>query len=380
MKRKWNRVACAFMVMAILCSFALPALAATDLTLNSFTKYAKTLQGKVSSFKDGLPEVFEGKSVIAVYYDLNSDPVVWSTKALEEEGDFWLIPDELLAKTIKEADWALLVYVSEEYEDEEWPMTVSCFVVDINKGTYYAPYEITSRDTYIGNSERTYELTGILSGMEEFILHPIWESRHGKQSQKVTEQASVQAPAKVEEEEENDSSYEQALAFVKEERFFSAYEAFMDSNSSDAYSQAQKCIKPWPKNGEVWRTSGGKGDPLEFTIVINQDADQATLLRFIRKGYPISYVFVGGNSSATVKLPAGVYTVKSGQGTDWFGIKESFGRYGRYETMTFDGGKTEIKLEAGHAYTLTINTSEKTPGTEDVGSQYESWENFSNNQ
>ena len=55
-------------------------------------------------------------------------------------------------------------------------------------------------------------------------------------------------------------------------------------------------------------------------------------------------MFIGGNNTVKVMLPAGLYTVKSGEGSDWFGEKESFGRYGHYETMTFDG-KEEIKLQ-----------------------------------
>ena len=72
-----------------------------------------------------------------------------------------------------------------------------------------------------------------------------------------------------------------------------------------------------------------------------------------------------------------MYTVKSGEGDDWFGIKESFGRYGSYEIMTFNGDSQEIKLQAGYTYTLTINASESNPDSDGVGSEYESWEDFS---
>ena len=371
MKTKWNRTACALLIMILLCCVALPAAAETDVTLNTFAKYAKVLQGKGASFKDGVPDVLEGKSVIAVYYDLNADPLELSTKLLAEEGDYWMIPEELLAKDIKEADWALLVY-GKPTGDSEWPLDVFCFVVDINQGIYYAPYDIYSRDTCIGNGERTYELTGTFAGMDEFVLKQAMEVQNGGQTQSATA-ARVEEP---EEENEIDESYQQAMQYLKEEKYYSAYEAFMDSNAADAYSQAQKCKKAWPKNGEVWRTSGGKGDQFEFVIRANQSDDHAMLLRFLRKGYPISYVFIGGSAEVKVNLPAGTYSIKSGEGSDWYGIKESFGRYGHYETMTINDS-TEVKLSAGYSYTLTLNTSESNPNSDAVGSQYESWEDFS---
>ena len=376
MKTKWNRISCAFLVIVILCSFALPAAADTDLTQKTFAKYAKVLQGKGHSFRDGLPDVLEGKAVIAVYYDLNSEPLELSTKLLAEEGDYWMIPEEFLAKDIKDADWALLVYATPE-EDSDWPIAVSCFAIDIKKGIYYDPFNVYSRDTYIGSEEHSYDLSGTFAGMDEFVLYQAWEEQNDGGSKKTGQSRSTaQTNWKYEEEEEEeekiDSYYTQALEFLKQEKYYSAYEAFLESDYKDAYDQAQRCIKNWPKNGEVWRTPNGKGDPLDFTIQVNQDEDQAILVRFIRKGYPISYVFIGGTATVKIKLPAGTYTIKTGTGTNWFGLKEYFGRYGSYETEMIDG-KKEIKLQGGNAYTYTINITE---GEGNVRGQYENWEDF----
>ncbi|MBR5109768.1 MAG: hypothetical protein IK099_06200 [Clostridia bacterium] len=383
MNRKWNRTACAIIALVLLCSCALPVLAETDATLNAFTKYAKMLRGKGASFKYDAPEVFEGKSVIAVYYDLGGAPLELSTEILQQDGDYWMIPEELLAKNIKEADWALLVYgLDEEYYDNDWPITVYCFAVDVKNGVQYAPFEIYSRDTLIGNDERTYELNGTLAGMDEFIIYQAWQKQHGgetaqRQESEWEPEKEPEKETKGESEKENeiDEYYQQAMDFLREEKYYSAREAFLSSYTDGAYEQAQKCLKAWPGNGEVWRTSSGKGDKCEFTVVVNQDSDRAMLLRFYRRGYPISFVFIGGTGQVKITLPEGLYTVKSGEGYDWYGYKEAFGRYGSYETMTFDG-KEEIKLEAGHAYTLTINTDQVNPDADDVGSEYESWEGF----
>ena len=184
---------------------------------------------------------------------------------------------------------------------------------------------------------------------------------------------------KAQSESEKDESYQQALEYLKEKKYYSAYEAFMDSSAEDSYEQAQKCKKDWPKDGEVWRTSGGKGDPFEFTIKVNQPEDQAMLLRFIRKGFKISYVFIGGSGTVKVNLPAGTYSIKRGVGRTWFGAEEAFGRSGYYETMTINGSQ-EIKFQSGHAYSFTINVTDYNEGESmgDVNSNSESWEDFNN--
>jgi len=179
-------------------------------------------------------------------------------------------------------------------------------------------------------------------------------------------------------ETEIDASYQQALEYLKEEKYYSAYEAFMDSRAPDSYEQAQKCKIAWPKDGEVWRTSSGKGDPFEFTIKVNQPDDQAMFLRFIRKGFKISYVFIGGSGTVKLNLPAGTYSIKRGIGRTWYGIEEAFGPNGYYETMTINGSQ-EIKLEGGGGYSFSINVTDYNPDMQSMGnvdSDSESWEDF----
>ena len=73
MKTNWTRAACALLVMILLCGLALPAAAETDVTLNTFAKYAKVLQGKGASFKDGVPDV---KRFHWEEYDPETKPMV----------------------------------------------------------------------------------------------------------------------------------------------------------------------------------------------------------------------------------------------------------------------------------------------------------------
>ena len=176
--------------------------------------------------------------------------------------------------------------------------------------------------------------------------------------------------------EDADESYYEALAFMKEERWFSAYEAFRKSGAEDAQDRAEACVQPWPASGEISRSvaSGGK---TELTIKVNQRDDHALFVRLIKDGKPASCLFIGGSGSVTVKLPAGKYTIEDGSGRQWFGMKEAFGRGGSYETMTFDdAGTTTVTFKSGGRYTLTINVTEADPDATGVGSEYEDWETF----
>ena len=176
---------------------------------------------------------------------------------------------------------------------------------------------------------------------------------------------------------ENDQDYQAGLKYYAEGKYFSAYESFMMSDADDAEERAEKCIQSWPKNGEIWRSADAKNKKMELTFEINQPADYGYFVRLYKDRKPISYLFIGGPGKVTVKLPGGKYMIKDGSGKEWFGVQEAFGRYGSYETMSFDDyGTTEVTLQANHAYTITINVEEPDPDADVIYSEYEDWEEF----
>ena len=175
----------------------------------------------------------------------------------------------------------------------------------------------------------------------------------------------------------SDENYQQGLQFMNEGKYYSAYEAFGYSSLEEAQAMAEKCVQNWPKNGEIWHNSSAKGKNVELTVKVNQDSDRAMLVKLIKDGTEVAYLFIGGTGSATAKIPAGNYVIKDGVGTNWFGKEEAFGRDGYYETMTFgDSSQESVKLQSNHAYTITINVSEPDPNADSVGSEYESYEDF----
>ena len=175
-----------------------------------------------------------------------------------------------------------------------------------------------------------------------------------------------------------DQKYVEALQFQKDGKYFSAYEAFLACEQENRQELADACIQSWPRNGEIWRSKQARSGEMELTIKVNQDKSKAMYIRIFQNGEPLVGLFVGGTGKATVRLPGGVYTIKDGTGEKWFGVQESFGRYGNYETMTFTNrNSTTVTIKNGHSYTITVNVTNADPNADGVGSQAENWEGFS---
>ena len=173
-----------------------------------------------------------------------------------------------------------------------------------------------------------------------------------------------------------DAAYEEGLALLAEEKYYSAYVAFSNSTDERAEAQAEKCEQPWPKNGEVWRGDNVKYGSMELVIDVNQDDDTAYFARIYKGAKLVSCVFIKGSGQVTVQLPGGVYMIKDGTGRRWFGVKEAFGRFGSYETMIYEDGTDKINLQPNYRYTLTVNVEHLDPDADEVDSDSISWEEF----
>lgn len=326
----------------------------TDNPQDAFRSIAATLQaGK--GFVQELPEAFAGKTALAVYSDLNLPADEISTEKLAADGYYWEIPDSMLAARMDEADWALLVY-AKATDAEDNPLNLYVFPVDVKNTVYYEPYNMDDRATVLSDGEKTTDIALTLTGMKEGILWPKWE-------------AAIRLA--------NDENYQAGLKFMNEGKYFSAYEAFQTSGAEEALEMAEKCAQPWPGTGEIWHNASVKGSNMELVVKVNQEDDQAMVVKIYRGNAHAATAFIGGTGQVTCKLPAGTYVIKDGTGSIWYGKEELFGRYGNYETMTFgDNDDTEIKLDNGHRYTITINVTESDPNAEGVGSVYQEWDDF----
>ncbi len=176
----------------------------------------------------------------------------------------------------------------------------------------------------------------------------------------------------------NEDLYNEAMSLYNDERYYSARQAFIESEYGDWEEMAEKCLQDWPAAGEIWRDRSQWLQDMELTIVVEQPADTGMFIRIFKDNAPVSYLFLSGSDKVTVRLPGnGYYVIKDGVGYNWYGMKEAFGSEGTYETMTFDDAGTEkVYLQSNYAYTLSINVSVSTPGGDTVYSESEDWESF----
>lgn len=171
--------------------------------------------------------------------------------------------------------------------------------------------------------------------------------------------------------------YDEAMAFFREEKYYSAWKAFSDSQYEDWQEWAAKCPQEKPAAGETWHAAGQWLQDTELTIRVEQPSSSNMFFRIYKERSLFSNIFISGSDEVTVQLPGNAeYAIKDGVGRTWYGEKEAFGRSGSYETMTFDDkGSETVYLQSGYTYTLSINVSENSGGT-DVDSKDETWENF----
>ena len=177
------------------------------------------------------------------------------------------------------------------------------------------------------------------------------------------------------------SLYETAMSLYNDEKYYSARQAFLESEYGDWSEMAEKCIRKQPATGEIWHDRSQWLQDMELTINVDQPRDTSMFVRIYKDDAPVSYLFISGPDSVTVKLPGNAYyAIKDGVGYEWYGTKEAFGREGSYESMTFDEQGTErIYLQSYYAYTLSINVSSLTPDSDEVFAEYEDWESFAEN-
>ena len=173
--------------------------------------------------------------------------------------------------------------------------------------------------------------------------------------------------------------YMTACALVAQGKYYSAKQAFEYSGYGDWETRAAACVQPWPKNGVLYKNPDVKGSSTELVVKVNAEPDRAMLVKvYTASGVLARTMFIGGTGQATCSLPAGVYVVKDGVGSNWYGEEEAFGDWpdGLYEIMTYEDGSQEVNLKRNYRSTITVNVQEGDPTGEGMGSDPENWETF----
>ena len=156
-------------------------------------------------------------------------------------------------------------------------------------------------------------------------------------------------------------------------RGYAAAQRFFESGWGDCVERAEACAREWPGSGEIYRAEDMTDRDVQLVLAVkDQAAGEATLVKLYHEGECASMVFIGEDGSASVRLPAGNYSVHLGTGAKWYGTEDAFGEEGSYEMMLFDGSSQVVTLETGLKYTLTLNDD----GDTNVSSAALSLDNF----
>ncbi|MBR7189479.1 MAG: tetratricopeptide repeat protein [Oscillospiraceae bacterium] len=175
----------------------------------------------------------------------------------------------------------------------------------------------------------------------------------------------------------NRIKYAEAEELLKKGLNYSAYKAFTALGSfEDARDRAAGCILPTPSTGETYHNPAYKASGCTLKIVPNTASGTNTYFKVYKvegeKEILVSCVFIRGGATATIKLPAGTYVLKTSSSTgSWYGPTDMFGDDGYYQRLKNGSGSDRFKLSRGGRYTLTMKTQ-----TGDVTGKKEPRQNF----
>ena len=163
-------------------------------------------------------------------------------------------------------------------------------------------------------------------------------------------------------------------------KYYSAKEAFENSDYEGSEERAAACAQELPDSGEIWRNPDipGSDCALTFTVYGPEDSSGMCFQMFNMEDELVSEVFVRGSGSATAHVPAGTYHIRDGSGSEWYGRQEMFGPYGSYEYLTFsEDPDTEYDAVLDYGtYELSINVSEIAEDATSVGSSGVGWNEY----
>ena len=169
--------------------------------------------------------------------------------------------------------------------------------------------------------------------------------------------------------------YNEGIKLLKDKKYYSAYTKLNSLGSfKDAKDKADSCKQTFPGTGETYRNKKYATQAVSLKIVPPSNGTY-NYLKFYSGKELVSCVAIGKNSTATVVLPVGSYTIKNAYGSGpWFGDKDMFGDNATYIKL-MNGSSDRFSLEANMIYTLTLRSSTATGGNS-VGSRSENRSDF----
>lgn len=185
-------------------------------------------------------------------------------------------------------------------------------------------------------------------------------------------------------ENSNQYLYVKGCVFYVQGRYYHAKEMFEESHYQDYEERATACEQPVPANGELWHNDSMYSQAMYLTFTVNSSNESESMYFevYTEDGTLASTLFLTGSGSVTTSLPGGNYRIKDATGTNWYGMKDTFGRYGSYEFMEFyefEDDEYLTALDSGYEWTITVNITEGSASGTDVGAYSTDWDTWSEN-
>ena len=362
MKRFLTALIACLLIFAVCFSFPVRAEEEEDELLakeqKTVLQWYKQAAGKKITAGKGEP-LWAGKAVFAVNGSDDEDvPFDLSCDFARHLNDFYGIASysPILAETLEEAE--VLVIVDAKYTKEgsysnganAYRTDTRAFVIDLTEKLLFGPYIMASEEP-----PRVIRSWG-----------DAWGEFMAKDAVKELAEKWIETP-----EESSEEAYAQAQALQKEKKYGQALQKYIESQWKDWRKKAYACRQTMPKTGVLQRNKNVKGTQATLTFQRRQADKNSGFFARIYKGTTLAAsLFIRGNGKASVKLPAGAYSIQVGMGSLWYGEKDAFGEEGAYYTCTFEDYEETLALKAKKTVTIDME-GEETHGIYSLGEYWE---------
>ncbi|MDR0416674.1 MAG: hypothetical protein LBH76_05050, partial [Propionibacteriaceae bacterium] len=162
----------------------------------------------------------------------------------------------------------------------------------------------------------------------------------------------------------NKSYYAKADQLLRDGDHYGAYRAFRELGGyEDAAERAEACALPFPATGELYHHEGYVSSAV--TLVIDgSDMTTPALVKVYDGSTLVLTLAVNAGTTISADLPSATYLFTEAYGQRWFGDTDLFGADAKYFTMNWSDGPTEVLIESGHRFTITLNPRANGPSIE----------------
>ncbi|MBO4537671.1 MAG: zinc-ribbon domain-containing protein [Erysipelotrichaceae bacterium] len=152
------------------------------------------------------------------------------------------------------------------------------------------------------------------------------------------------------------ATYIEAMNAYNDKKFYTAWCAFNSIDILDAEQMAASCIQSRPGSGIVYRSGSSKS--VSLTIYDTSDGEDLFIKIYNSSDTLVETLYIRDGGKATAYLPTGSFRIAlaSGNGSQWYGPKETFGPAGRYQRLLLTGSAEYYSFNSGK-YTLKFNVS-----------------------